>query len=309
MMALTAGLVFAPVAYGATIIEPGNTIAEQPQIPNASKNRTRQLKTTFDLKYERVVTMLQNDRRLISDIKKVAAQFDIDPIHMIGAIVGEHTYNVDVLDRAQSYYLKAIAYVKEDIDFKYEGESVAEFVNRAEFESCGKYSNSYDLWTCRENVWDDKFRGRNVDGTVFPNNRFSAVFFQPFYAGQTFGIGQLNPLTALMVTDQVTDVIGGRKLSETNGKAVYRTIMDPKLTLPYMAATIKISIDAYADIAGFDISKNPGLTATLYNTGSPRARAAALAAKNKARSKPIEPQVNYYGWLINEKEEELRSLL
>jgi hypothetical protein len=56
------------------------------------------------------------------------------------------------------------------------------------------------LWTCREEVWETTFRGKKVDGKSFPDNRFGAVFFQPFYAGQTFGLGQLNPLTALVHT-------------------------------------------------------------------------------------------------------------
>jgi hypothetical protein len=168
------------------------------------------------------------------------------------------------------------------------------------------------LWTCRENIWDTKFRGKKIDGTAYPNDRFSAVFFQPFYAGQTFGIGQLNPLTALMMTDRVSEVTGSKKIDATDGKTVYGTIMDPKKTLPYIAATLVSSIEAYKDHAGYDISDNPGITATLYNTGNPVARAQALLEKNqerKAKGEPlIAPQENYYGWLINDREEELRAL-
>ena len=61
--------------------------------------------------------------------------------------------------------------------------------------------------------------------------------------------------------------------------------MDPDLTLPYVAATLKKSIDAYKSIAGFDISQNPGLTATLYNVGNPEARAYALKAENDERAR------------------------
>ena len=73
-------------------------------------------------------------------------------------------------------------------------------------------SGSYALWTCRESVWNRSFRGKTVDGTAFPNDRFSATFFQPFYAGQTFGLGQLNPLTALQMSDLVHQVSGLPKL-------------------------------------------------------------------------------------------------
>ena len=189
---------------------------------------------------------------------------------------------------------------------------IADFVQRPEFEPCAAMKGSYALWNCRENVWNSTFRGQTVDGVAYPRNRFSAVFFQPFYAGQTFGLGQLNPLTALQMTDMVNRVSGLPKIDASDGKEVYRTIMDPDLTLPYMAATLKNSIDAYKRIAGFDISKNPGLTATLYNTGDPEMRARALATENETRMAAGEPErlpeENYYGWLINEKLGELKTL-
>ena len=89
--------------------------------------------------------------------------------------------------------------------------------------------------------------------------------------------------------------------------------MEPDSSLIYMAAVLRHSIDAYRSIAGFDISKNPGLTATLYNLGNVTIRAHNLKSKNKKRrasgKKPLLPQENYYGWLINEKQSDLRGLL
>ncbi|WP_421855810.1 DUF1402 family protein [Oricola sp.] len=296
-------------AQALTVVEPGNRNAEQPKIPGASRNRTAALKTTFERKYARVIALLENDKRLMRNIKTVSRKFDIDPIHMVGAIVGEHTYNVDAYDRAQTYYVKAIAYLKDSINFRYHGEDIDDFIKRPEFAGCDTLDDSRSIWSCREDVWEETFRGKSVDGDKFPNDRFSAVFFQPFYAGQTFGIGQLNPLTALMMTDRVNAVTGARKLSHTNGKRVYRAIMDPKETLPYIAATLATAIDDYREIADFDISKNPGLTATLYNTGDSAGRARALAARSKRAGRKIRPEENYYGWLINEREDELRKLL
>ena len=296
-------------AAALTIVEPGNRNAVQPSIPGASKNRTAALKTTFEKKYRKVLGLLQRDRRLIYKIKQTADEFDIDPIHIIGAIVGEHTYNVDAYDRAQTYYVKAISYLTGRIDFEYDGEDIGDFIKRPQFEDCDDKEGSRAQWTCREYVWNDEFRGRTVDGERFPNDRFSAVFFQPFYAGQTFGIGQLNPLTALMMTDRVHEVTGARKLSHTDGKDVYRAIMDPDKTLPYIAATLEAAIDDYRDIAGFDISHNPGVTATLYNIGDSAGHARDLAARNRKAGKIIWPEENYYGWIINDKEDELRTLL
>jgi len=296
-----------------TLVPEGNRHAEQPHVPGASTRRTNAGKTTFDAKYDKVRELLANDGQLISKIKTTARAYGIDPIHMVGAIVGEHTYNVDAYDRLQNYYVKAAAYAGNSFRFAYEGENVDDFIDRPQFAECKGKSGSYALWTCRERVWEQDFRGKRVDGVEFPNNRFSAVFFQPFYAGQTFGLGQINPLTALELSDLVHTVSGYPELDEADANAVYEAIMDPDKSLAYMAAAIRMSIDDYKRIAGMDISRNPGVTATLYNVGNPQQRAYALARKNKDRvaagQPPILPEENYYGWLINDKLAELRSLL
>ncbi len=265
--------------------------------------RTRAGKTTFDEKYEKIRDLLASDRKLVAKIKATAADYGIDAIHMIGAIVGEHTYNVDAYDRLQTYYVKAAAYAGNSFRFGYGDESIKDFLARPEFVKCDDFADSYRLWTCRENIWDRNFRGRTVAGASYPDNRFSAVFFQPFYAGQTFGLGQVNPLTALMLSDMVARTSGYPKLDENKAANVYDAIMDPDKSLAYMAANIRRAIDDYKSIAGIDISRNPGVTATLYNTGGSAERAAALKARGGL------PEENYYGWLVNDKLAELKSLL
>jgi hypothetical protein len=293
-------------AMAQTKVEPGNRNVEQPAIPGGSIKRTQQMRSTFEKKYAKALRLLKNDPELSAKIKAVAADYGIDPIHMAGAIIGEHTFNVDAYDRLQSYYVKAVAYLKSDFDFAFEGEKVSEFVARAQFSECS--GGSYDVWVCRERVWNKEFRGKSVDGVDYPNDRFGRVFFQPYYAGQTFGIGQLNPLTALQMSDVVAKRSGFPDLDAKDAKRVYETIMDPDKTLPYIAAIIKTSIDAYRDVAGFDISDNPGLTATLYNLGDPVGRAAALRAKNGGKGGSELPQENYYGWFVNEKIDDLKAL-
>lgn len=299
-------------ASAATPVPPGNRNVDQPQVPGASMKRTKAGKTSFEGKYQKVYNLLANDKKLRTKIKQTAGQYGIDPMHMVGAIVGEHTYNVDAYDRLQTYYVKAAAYLSSSLKFQYKGEDVADFVQRPQFAKCEGVADSYDLWTCRENVWIKSFRGQTVDGRSFPKNRFSAVFFQPLYAGQTFGIGQLNPLTALQMSDIVSQVSGFPRLDAGDPNAVYETIMDPDKTLPYVAATLKKSIDSYRQIAGFDISQNPGITATLYNLGNPESRAYTLKAENDKRraagQEPKLPEENYYGWLVNEKLPELQTL-
>lgn len=306
-------VLFAPVASAKLVMVPeGNRNEVQPNIPGASVKRTKQTKSTFDRKYRKIHDLLKHDTKLREKITAVADIYDIDPLHIVGALVGEHTYNVDAYDRLQSYYVKAMSYATGGIDFRYDGENIGTFIQREEFSDCESLSGSFAVWSCRETVWEKDFRNRDVDGKLYPDDRFSAVFFQPFYAGQTFGLGQLNPLTALKLTDMVNRVSGYAKLTHENGEDVYEAIMNPDITLAYVAATLRHAIDVYGDIAGFDISENPGITATLYNVGNPDQRARTLARKNKQRraqgQRALYPQENYYGWLVNDKLDELRQL-
>ncbi|EXL09260.1 DUF1402 family protein [Aquamicrobium defluvii] len=310
-IALLAASVVLP-AQAATLVPSGNRSVEQPPIPGASSRRTQATSTTFEAKYRKIYALLKNDPALRGKIRQVSAAYGIDPIHMAGAIVGEHTYNVDAYDRLQTYYVKAVSYLSNRLTFSYKGEDVSDFVQRPEFDICDGKADSYSLWQCRDQVWNRSFRGKTVGGKSFPNDRFGATFFQPLYAGQTFGLGQLNPLTALQMGDMVHKVSGLPKLDVRNPNQVYKTIMDPDLTLPYVAATIRNSIDAYKRIAGFDISGNPGITSTLYNVGNPEARAQQLKAENRTRAAagqpPRLPQENYYGWLVNDRLDELKAL-
>ena len=299
-------------ATAATMVPSGNRSLEQPSVPGGSASRTKALNTTYEAKYRKVIALLRNDKALRQKITKTAEQFGISPVHIAGAIVGEHTYNVDAYDRLQTYYVKAVSYLGSSFSFSHQGEDIGTFIARPEFARCNAEKGSYAQWTCREDVWNAQFRGRKVDGHQFPNQRFSAVFFQPFYAGQTFGIGQLNPLTALQMTDVVTEVTGGAKLDHRNPQQVYSTIMDPDRTLPYVAATLRKSIESYRSIADMDISQNPGLTATLYNVGGPEARAWALKTENERRASAGEPlklpEENYYGWLVNHRLADIEAL-
>ncbi|MFC5384791.1 DUF1402 family protein [Aquamicrobium segne] len=310
-IALLAAATALPVR-AATLVPPGNRSIEQPPVPGASARRTQAMNTTYQAKYRKIYALLKNDAALRSKIQQVSATYGIDPIHMVGAIVGEHTYNVDAYDRLQTYYVKAVSYLSSRLTFSYQGENVSDFVERPEFSSCKEKTSSYELWQCREQVWNRSFRGKTVGTTRFPDDRFGATFFQPLYAGQTFGLGQLNPLTALQMSDMVNKISNLPKLDARNPNQVYKTIMDPDLTLPYVAATLRNSIAAYKKIADFDISGNPGITATLYNVGNPEARAQVLKAENAKRAATrtplLLPQENYYGWLVNDKLDELKAL-
>lgn len=286
----------------------GNQYTKQPQIPFGAVSRTRATDGSFEAKYKKIRDLIKSDRKLNAAIKKSSLKFGIKPIHIVGALVGEHTYNVDALDHIQTYLVKAASYFDSAISFQYGGEHVLKFVERPQFERCENIKASYQRWDCREDIWKTKFSGKKVDGTKWPKDRFGRVFFQPLYAGQTFGLGQLNPLTALRVDDLVRATKKSRPLNAKNAPNVYKAIMDPKTSIDYMAAVIKTSIIAYRDVAGIDISTNPGITATLYNLGDVYDRAKTLKRKRLAYVKSL-PKENYYGWLVNNKLSELEQLI
>jgi hypothetical protein len=116
-----------------------------------------------------------------------------------------------------------------------------------------------------------------------------------------------------MVSDRVRATGGLPPLDMNKAPEVYHAVMDPDSSLQYVAATIREAIETYKSIAGFDISKNPGLTATLYNTGGVANRARQLRATNDSRRAdglaPLMPRENYYGWFVNEKLDELKKLV
>lgn len=286
----------------------GNVNPTQPEVPQGSISRTASGNGSFQAKYEKIRDLIARDRKMQRQIKQSAGRFGIEPIHIVGALIGEHTYNVDALDFFQTYFVKAASYLGSAISFEYEGEHVANFVLRPQFARCAQYSDSYQLWDCREEIWQQQFAGKVVDGRAFPKDRFSKVFFQPLYAGQTFGLGQLNPLTALRATDLVSRVTGQPKLDARDAPRVYETIMKPDTTMDYMAAILRLSIDSYKSIAGVDISGNPGLTATLYNLGDVVDRARKLQRK-RSEDPTAMPEENYYGWLVNDRLAELEPLV
>ncbi len=268
----------------------------------------------WDDKYRHVVEVLATDKHLMGNIKRAAKLYGVDPVDVVGAIVGEHTFNMNVFDTLQSYYVKALQYMNnKTLTFAYQGELARDFFKRPQFARCEAMKANYDKWDCRETVWNRQFSGRAVGGKSWPITRLNRVFFAPAYAGQTFGVGQIGPVVALSVTDLVHRKSGLPLLSIDDASQVFAQIMNPDVAMDYIAASIRISIDKYKRIAGFDISQNAGIVATLYNLGDAATRAYDLKLINDGRAKrgqpPQWPQENFYGWFINEKVGDLRKLV
>ncbi len=304
-----------PASAEVIVVPPGNRSDKQPKVYAGSKFLTAIRNSGgFNDKYKRVYAVFANNPKLVARIKAVSARYGIDPVHVIGAIVGEHTYNIDTFDTLQDYYVKALQYADNTtLEFSYKGQTAAQLFAKPQFAKCEQMENNYEKWDCRQTVWNRQFMGKMVDGRLYIKDRLHRVFFKPAFGGQTFGFGQLSPIAALMVTD-VTNAKGGLPLlSIDDPSEVYEQIMSPDTSLDYVAANIRVSIDMYKRIAGFDISQNPGITATLYNLGDAATRARELKAENDQRAAegkpPLFPQENFYGWFVNDKEADLRALL
>ena len=123
-------------------VPPGNRLKSAPPVPGATIKRLLSTRSTIDRKYSRVLRQLSANRKLIAEIRRVAALYDIDPIHMIAALVGEHTFNVDAFDTMQAYTIKAASYLKLETRFEYRGEPVTRFVQRPEFAGCRAITES-----------------------------------------------------------------------------------------------------------------------------------------------------------------------
>jgi hypothetical protein len=304
-----------PARADVIVVPPGNRSEKQPKIYAGSKFLTAVRNSgSFNDKYKRVYAVFANNPKLVARIKAVSARYGIDPIHVIGAIVGEHTYNIDTFDTLQDYYVKALQYADNTtLEFAYKGQTAEELFAKPQFAKCEQIKNNYEKWDCRQTVWTRQFMGKMVDGRLYIKDRLHRVFFKPAFGGQTFGFGQLSPVAALMVTDVTNAKAGLPLLSIDDPSEVYEQIMSPDTSLDYVAANIRVEIDLYKRIAGFDISQNPGITATLYNLGDAATRARELKAENDQRAAqgkpPLFPQENFYGWLVNDKEAELRALL
>ncbi len=118
----------------------------------------------------------------MSKIKQTARQYDIDPITSSAPSLASTPYNVDAYDRLQSYYVKAAAYAADSFRFGYKGMSVGEFVSKSQFDQCKEFTDSYRLWSCREDVWEKAFRDKTVDGgpiRITASARCSSSRFMP----------------------------------------------------------------------------------------------------------------------------------
>lgn len=254
------------------------------------------------------IVRLMSKKSNICVIKEAATLYNLDPVVIMGSIVGEHTFNVDAWDIGQDTYMYM---VKNWITrFEANGIDLGKMFKEDNYVACTMATdNNYDLWGCYESVWKhDKRNPRKGQA----KSSLKWVFFNPIGGGFTYGFGQLGPERALMVTDMVNQISGFPLLSVEDPPSLYEAILNPQTSIHYVAATNRKAIDIYKQVANFDISQNPGVVSTLYNLGKEYEKAEELyekTVKNLTKDGSSDyPQVNYYGWFINSKEAELREV-
>ena len=260
-------------------------------LPQATQQRLKATNGKVPAKLRRTLTILKSGS-MIRKIKRTAAAYGIDPIHIVGAIVGEHVFNYDIRDNLQQVALQFGRRLR-NVEFSCGDVPLERVLELPQFSQCR--GRSYLYWTCVDEVWFAKMRGKVVDGKRLPRRNLTEACFNPFATGQTYGLGQLSPVTAL----KMSDLTKLPKLSYKDADKVYERIIDPDESLNVIAAVIVDSIQAYREV-GVDISNRPGITATLYNLGNPRER----ARKSKGN-----PKVNYYGAFVEDHLDILYELL
>lgn len=284
------------------------------------------LRAEVERRFMRALRSMIGDKALRADLVAAGQAHGIDPVLILSCALGEHTFNVGLTDRLQNLVDLAPKWAQKwALKFKSNGVDLVDLLQRQEFQTAcavplknGGTHAAY--WDCVGQVWRSSFMGRMVEdptkrcrgskSNCFPASDFKWVFFNPLGTGYSYGFGQLDPLRALMVTDMVNKKSGLRLLSIERPEEIYEDIISQRTSVHYIAANVRLMIDTYKTKAGFDISKNPGIVASLYNLGGEGGRATNLYKNNLVSLKSGKltyPLENYYGFYINLKEEVIRD--
>lgn len=253
------------------------------------------------------------------EIKRAAKAFGIDPVHVAAAIAGEHAMNVNYRDTVQQYIVQRDTFLDNWVARHDQMEdSLFLMIQEPDFQKCNSKSDYY-YWYCIASAWykNPKYKsGKWAWGKHAMYRAFTEKFFNPNGIGSTFGVGQMSPLRALMVSNLVASRTNIPRLTfreDGDIKSPFYDVLDPKRVVYYIAATVYLGIEIYKQGAHFDISENPGLTATLYNLGAENIKANQRfnATKKVLRSTgQIEyPSTNDLGKWVNQNIEAIEGAI
>lgn len=226
---------------------------------------------------------------LLEEVVKLAEVFQIHPLHILGPIIGENSFNGAIDKTIQDSFAKMFT----ENDFRVMSSRMKMIVDDPQTVGCLSLQTlNYWKWRCLLHRSSYLANGSNRD--------FIWWFYQISNKGKgTFGLGQVQPFLLWSVSDIVAEKTAKlgynyKTYPLTNMKEPFQIVFRNKEMLAYIAAMAYVSIHVYKSVAHVDISNNPGLTTTLYNVGDEYIRAYYFTKKNEAS-----PQVNYMGWYIN----------
>jgi hypothetical protein len=294
-----------------------------PQMPPSTRkefsafaNDPAGLKAAIEKKYQRALLKIARTPGVIAEMQKAGRLYGIDPVLIFGTMIGEHSFNVGAADMGQdliaswtSGWTKRFLMNSGDLQTLLRSPQV--------MKDCDKHlsSSHANYWDCVANTWNKHFRGNPNDSVSEDNMGFRTKFFNPVGVGMTYGLGQLDPIRALMVADIVHKTSGFNMVSISDPDGLYGAILDPISGVHFVAANITLYLQAYLEIANFDISGNVGVVASLYNLGREKSFARSRYNTNVANlsaipQRPLEPPMeSYYGFFVNEKVGDLRRVL
>lgn len=209
-------------------------------------------------------------------VGRVAAVFDISPVALGGIVAAEKTLLVGRVD------------------------AVGEELFRAVFGSLRE--RDLERW-----VADQEAAFQRGEGAAGSGGRWTPLRHPYLW---TLGPAQVSFRLAIQYEPVVARRLGR---PERDARAILNALTSMPGNLEYAAALLAEAERAYHELAGMDISRNPGVLATLYHLGAPTVRARRLAEDNAVRrgrgESTLPPQVNYYGAFVNHHAGEIAVLL
>ena len=239
-----------------------------------------------------------NEQGLLAEAIKLGKIFNINPLHILGPIIGENSFNGSIDQTIQNSFAKMF----NESDFEVMSSRMKMITEDPKAKGCMTVAAAnYWKWRCLLHNTSYLANGSNRD--------FTWWFYQISNTGKgTFGLGQAQPYLLWSVSDlvvQKTKPFGYnyKTYALTDLKTPFQIIFNNKEMLAYIAAMTYLSINVYKQVAKVDISQNPGLTTTLYNLGDEYQRAYLVTLRDS------DPQVNFMGWYVNKFEDAIEKYL
>lgn len=254
----------------------------------------------LDKKFDKVVGTLVKEG-VIGQIGEIALKYGVSPEAVAACIIGEHVFNVTLVDTFQSYFIGIYSQWLDKhnevrgLYVKFLSEGVVQGV-------LASGDSDYEKWDTLFGVYNQRYRGRGG----YPDKPFLFSFFNPYGAGLTYGLGQLSPVRVLLTNDLAVKHGGLKRIEASDTESLYKATLDVTTNLNYVSASVLASILVYKKYANYDISNNIGVIATLYNLGDEKKRAKQLAKLNETRHSY--PSENFYGWYMNKKASAIHAL-